>query len=534
MLMALALLESESGMADFKGATRTLAQAYAEGAALRPASPYIVSSAIRPSTTTLAEIHRRALVVGENLRGMGIRAGDVVAVQLPSWLEWQIACVAIAHIGAVMLPIVSIYGAKELGFILPASRAKLIITPDVWRKADARAVLAKCGALPDLKGHVVVGVAGEGTIPWARLERPVEPGSAAPRTPDDVAVLIYTSGTTADPKGVQHSARTILSELEAVTHLRHGLAEVNLNPWPPGHVAGAWQMFRYLALGLPLVAMDMWEPGEAAMLIERHRVSACSFTPFTLSGLIEAAERQGRDLSSLKSCLVGAAPVPPTLIERCAAHGLRTVRCYGSSEHPTVTVGFPDDPLEKRLATEGRPMLGIEMRFIDEEGRDVPDGQSGEIATRGPDRFIGYTDPDLNAKAFLPGGWFLTGDVGRLDADGFLLITDRKKDIIIRAGENISSREVEDVLFSYPGISEAAVVAAPDLRMGEVVCAFVIARPGAEVTLDGIAAHFEAAGIARQKTPERLVLVDDLPRNSTGKVLKQQLRAMAHGQEQAA
>jgi acyl-CoA synthetase (AMP-forming)/AMP-acid ligase II len=523
-------------MADFQGEARTLARAYADGAAARPDSPYIVSSAIRPSSTTLAEIHRRGLIVGENMRALGVGAGDVVAVQLPSWAEWQIAAVAIAHIGAVLLPVVSIYGARELSFILPASRARLILTPDIWRKANARAVRAECGPLPDLIGHVVVGEAGEGTIPWEWLERPIEPGPAASRTPDDVAVLIYTSGTTADPKGVQHSSRAILAELDAITHSRRRLVEVNLNPWPPGHVAGAWQMFRYLALGTPLVAMDMWEPGEAAMLIERHRVSACSFTPFTLSGLIEAAERDRRDLSSLKSCLVGAAPVPPTLIERCAAHGLRTFRCYGSSEHPTVTVGSPDDPLDKRLTTEGRPMRGVDMRFVDEDGADVPAGESGEIATRGPDRFIGYTDPALNAKAMLPGGWFRTGDVGRLDADGYLLITDRKKDIIIRGGENISSREVEDMLFSHPGIAEAAVVAAPDPRMGEVVCAFVIPRSGADVTLASIAAHFAAAGIARQKTPEQLVLVGDLPRNATGKVLKQELRAIAHAkaQEQAA
>ncbi|MBV9842286.1 MAG: AMP-binding protein [Sphingomonadaceae bacterium] len=506
---------------------RNLADAYVRGALAHPAAPFILHSAARPARGTLAEIHRRGLVAGENMRQLGVAAGEVVAVQLPSSIEWLVACVGIAHIGAVMLPIVSIYGAKELSFILPRSRARLLITPDVWRNVDSRSTLAESGPLPDLLGHLVVGEARGDAIPWSRLEQPAEPAAATPRDADDVAVLIYTSGTTAEPKGVQHSARSILAEFEQLTRSRRGLDEINLNPWPPGHVAGAWQMFRYLASGNPLIAMEAWEPGAAAALVERHRVSVCSFTPYTLMGLIDAAERDGRDLSSIKSCMVGAAPVPPTLIERCAAHGLQTFRCYGSSEHPTVTVGYPDDPLEKRLKTEGRPMLGIEMRFVDEDGHEMRDGEAGEIALRGPDRFIGYTDPALNARAFLPDGWFLTGDVGRLDEDGFLIISDRKKDIIIRGGENISSREVEDLLFSHPDIAEAAVVAAPDPRMSEIVCAFVIARPCATVTLESIAAHFAAAGVARQKTPERLMVVADLPRNATGKVLKQELRAIA-------
>jgi acyl-CoA synthetase (AMP-forming)/AMP-acid ligase II len=525
-------------MAHFEGAARSLAQAYAETAAAAPDAPFVVSSAIRPADTTLGAIAARGRIVGENLRAMGIGPGDVVAVQLPSSAEWLIACVAIAHAGAVMLPIVSIYGAKELRFILRQSRARLLLTPDIWRKVDYARVVAECGPLPDLAAHVVVGeVVPPGALAWAALEQPIAVGPPVPRAPDDVAVLIYTSGTTADPKGVQHSSRTILAEIEALSWSRRGVGrEVSLNPWPPGHVAGAWQMFRFLALGTPLVAMDQWDAAEAAMLVERHGITSSSFTPFTLFGLIDAAERDGRDISSLANCMVGAAPVPPALIDRCSPLGLRTFRCYGSSEHPTITIGCPDDPLEKRLTTEGRLMLGAEMRFVDEEGEDVPAGQSGEIATRGPDRFIGYTDPALNAQAFLPGGWFRTGDIGRFDGDGYLLITDRKKDIIIRGGENISSREVEDLLFGHPDIAEAAVVAAPDERMGEVVRAYLVARPGREVTLESIRAFFATAGIAKQKTPEQIVLVDALPRTSTGKVLKHELRAQAraeHSREMA-
>ena len=505
---------------------RTLAQAYAIAAEAHPDARLIVSSARRPAELALADLVRQGRIVGENLRARGIGQGDIVAVQLPGWAEWLMLAVGIAHVGAVILPIVSIYGAKEVGFILRQSGAKLIVTPDRWRSSEYRRIIAECGPLPMLAGHVVIGEETEDTVAWTSLTEPCAVGSPAPGDPDAPALLVYTSGTTADPKGVMHTARTLLSEIAQVNASRRPIErDVGLSPWPPGHVAGALSLLRHLIEGQPLVLMDQWDGAEAARLIEMHRVTSCSFTPFTLSGMIEAADRAGRDISSLVSCMVGAAPVPPSLIDRCSELGLRTFRCYGSSEHPTVTVGQPEDPLDKRLTTEGRPMAGIELRFVDDEGQDVPAGRSGEIATRGPDRFIGYTDPAIDAKAFLSGGWYLTGDVGRLDDDGYLLITDRKKDIIIRGGENISSREVEDLLFGAPGIAEAAVVAAPDVRMGEVVCAFVIVRAGATVTLETVRSHFAQAGVARQKTPERLVVVADFPRTATGKILKHSLRA---------
>lgn len=289
-------------------------------------------------------------------------------------------------------------------------------------------------------------------------------------------------------------------------------------------------MMRYLVQGRKLVLMDQWDAADAAMLIERHRISASSFTPFHLNGILDAADRDDRDLSSLVSCLVGAAPVPPTLIERCAARGLATFRSYGSSEHPTVTTGDPGDAMAKRLTTEGQLMVGSEMRFVDDDGNEVPAGVDGEIVTRGPELFTGYFDAHLNAAAMLPGGWYRTGDIGHFDADGFLVISDRKKDIIIRGGENISSREVEDILLADPAIADAAVVAFPDERMGEIVSAYVIAREGASVTLDSVRAFFATSGVAKQKTPERVICVSELPRNSTGKVLKHELRARARAE----
>ncbi|MBV9510841.1 MAG: AMP-binding protein, partial [Caulobacteraceae bacterium] len=263
--------------------------------------------------------------------------------------------------------------------------------------------------------------------------------------------------------------------------------------------------------------------------IAKHRITATSGTPFHLTSLLDAADAGGADLSCLTDYLAGATMIPPALIERCEKRGLATYRCYGMSEHPTISRGTKDDPLEKRLNTDGRLCPGVEVRIVDEDGRDVSVGDVGEILSRGPDRFVGYTDAALNAEAIEPGGWLRTGDIGRLDTDGFLAIVDRKKDVIIRGGENIASREVEDLLSSLPGVREAAVVGAPHPTLGEQVCAFVVVDEGADVSLKAVSAHFAAAGIARQKTPERIEPVLELPRNAAGKVLKPELRSRLRG-----
>ena len=497
----------------------TLIDAFVAAAKAAPDTAFVGVSEDRPSVGTLREIVSAGRRIGTRLAATGIAPGDIIGVMLPNWREWLVACVATQQAGAVMLPIVSIYGARELGFILRQSRAKLLITPDRWRTIDYTALVADCGALPDLERHVRLG--GE----FAALEAEGLAADSVARDPNDLAMLFYTSGTTADPKGVMHSSKTILAELAAQQAARAEIdCEVVLTPWPPGHVAGALSLLRFLACGVPIVAMDQWNAANAAELIDRYRVTTSSGTPFHLSGIAEAADANGQDLSSLRNYIVGAAPVPPSLVERCLAQGLAVYHCYGSSEHPTVTSGTAEDPLDKQLNTEGRAIPGSEMRFVDDDGNEVGEGEDGEICTRGAELFIGYLDATLNEAAFLPGGWYRTGDIGRLDADGYLLITDRKKDIIIRGGENISSKEVENVLLGHPTVAEVAVVAAPDDRMGEVVRACVVLRAGETLTLDDVRAHFAAAGIARQKTPERLTLVDALPRNASGKVLKHVLR----------
>jgi cyclohexanecarboxylate-CoA ligase len=253
---------------------------------------------------------------------------------------------------------------------------------------------------------------------------------------------MYTSGTTADPKGVQHSHRTLLAEATSRIYTHSGPRARQLGLFPPGHIAGLLSLLRILLLGTPTVIMQAWDAALAASLIDRHAVTSAGGAPVQLSGLL-----------------------------------------------------------------------------------DVPAGHDGEILTRGPELFTGYTDVTLNAAAFLPGRWFRTGDVGRLDGDGYLTVTDRLKDIIIRGGENISAKEVEDLLITHPAVADVAVIPSPDPVMGERVCAVVVLRPGFSFDLDQARAHFAAAGAARQKTPEVIAVTDELPRTPSGKVRKDVLRA---------
>jgi len=338
-------------------------------------------------------------------------------------------------------------------------------------------------------------------------------------------MLVYTSGTTSDPKGVQHSHRSLLAEVFSPTVAIHqGRAGRQLAIFPAGHVAGLLGLLRVLVHGTPTVVLETWDPARAARLVDEHHLTYGVGAPVQLTGLLDEQARGTATLASLREFMVGAAGVPPALVLRADAAGVTAYRCYGSSEHPTISTGTVEDPLEKRATTDGRLVTGTEVRIVDDEGHDLPRGVDGEIASRGGELFLGYTDPQLDVGAFLPGRWFLTGDIGRLDADGYLTITDRKKDIIIRGGENISSKQVEDVLAEHPAVIDAAVIGVPDPLMGERVCAVVVVRQGEQLGLEDVRQHFAASGLARQKTPERVEVVEALPRTPAGKVQKFELR----------
>lgn len=475
---------------------------------------------------SLAELAERSQRLAGSLRALGLRPGDAVALQVPNWIEGALLYQAAFALGLVVVPIVHIYGAAELSYILRKSGARVLFIPDRWRRIDYLERLSMLGDAPALEHIIIIGGdAPAGMIGWSRFVAGEAAIAGAERQlADDPALLIFTSGTTADPKGVVHSHNSLLADIRTMDSVAQYPKGTALSPWPSGHIAGVLGLLRPFLTGQDAVIMDQWDAGLAARLIEQHGVVMTSGTPFHLDGLLEAAERQGNAVGSLQGYMTGAASVPPALIARAEAAGIHAYKCYGSTEHPTISSGQPADAFEKRLGTDGRILPGTQVRIVDDAGGSLPAGQAGEIAVIGPEQFLGYLDPALNTASFLPDGWFLTGDVGVVDADGFLAITDRKKDVIIRGGENIASREVEDLLARHPGILESAVVAKPDARMGEVVCAFLRIAPGAEVDLGEIGRHFRALGVARQKTPEAIRIVEDFPRTAAGKIRKHDLR----------
>jgi cyclohexanecarboxylate-CoA ligase len=509
----------------------TLAAQISRGAAEHSGVQVVFAGDDGVLDTTLGELVAEAERVAGALQGQGIGPGDVVAVQLGSTYEGAVTQAAVALCGAVLLPIVQIYGPRELAFILGQSGAAVLVLPATFRGREHAAVLF--GAMerpPALRTVVVVGDAVpagiEGAVPFSDLTGRLARPFAAPALDRDArAMLVYTSGTTSDPKGVQHSHRSLLAEVFSPTVAIHSAGTGRqLAIFPAGHVAGLLGLLRVLVHGTSTVVLETWNPAHAARLVDEHRLTYGVGAPVQLSGLLDEQARGTATLATLREFMTGAAGVPPSLIRRAEAAGITAYRCYGSSEHPTISTGTVDDPLEKRATTDGRIIAGSEVRIVDDEGNDVPAGADGEIASRGGELFLGYTDPELNAGAFLPGRWFRTGDVGRLDVDGYLTITDRKKDIIIRGGENISSKQVEDVLAEHPAVLDVAVVGLPDPLMGERVCAVVVLRPGEELGIEEVRTHFAGSGLARQKTPERVEVVDTLPRTPAGKIQKFELR----------
>lgn len=509
------------------GRPTTLAEAVLDGAAEFGDTPFVFVSDVRPHATTVGELVDDAKLAAGALQGLGVGAGDVVAVQLPNWYEGAVLQAAAALMGAVVLPIVQIYGRREIEFIVRESRARVLVIPADWRGRHYPDMLPEMGPLPDLD-HVVVigGDAPAGALSWDDLVGPpAKPWSMPVLDPPSVAMLVYTSGTTADPKGVQHSHESLLAEVWSdVSSSASATGASTLAVFPSGHVAGLLGLLRVLVKGAPTVTMDVWDIATAARLIDEHQVNFTSGAPVHLAGLLDAKDRGDATLATLKEFLVGGASVSPSLIARADDAGIAAYRCYGSSEHPTVTVGRLGDSLDRRANTDGLVIAGSEVRIVDDNGVDVAPGEAGDIVTRGAELFVGYRDESLDSASFLDDGWFITGDIGTLDREGYLTVTDRKKDIIVRGGENISSKEVEDVLATHPDVADVAVVGAPDERLGERVAAFVIVRGGKSLALSDLAAHCAAAGIAKAKTPEVVRIVRELPRTAAGKVRKVDLR----------
>jgi cyclohexanecarboxylate-CoA ligase len=505
----------------------TLAHVATATATRIPTRTAVVDGAVRLGFDDLIA---RAERVAAGLAALGVEPGDVVAVQLPNWHETVTAYLGIARLGAVVNPVLPIHRERELGFVLREGGARVLIAPGRHRDCDhrvlARAVRAGAPAL----AHVVVvrDEPGPDARSWDALLASNDPPPPMPTDAEAVALLLYTSGTTADPKGVLHSHETLLAEARSLGPV-HGLGEqdTTLMPSPLAHVSGIVHAFLVpLVHGARAVLMERWDPAVALELVAAERVTYMVGAPTFLRDLARHPALDRHDVSSFRLFSCGGADVDPTLVRDAAARlGCVAKRVYGSSEFPTITTTGPDDPPARRIDTDGRPIGAAEVRLVDDDGAAVPADVEGEVLARGPECFLGYRDAALNADTFTADGWLRTGDLGVLDAAGFLRITGRKKDIIIRKGENISAREIEDLLAAHPAIAEVAVIGVPDPASGEIACAVIRLHAAATApTLPDLTNHLLAQGLSKRKLPEHLHIVDDFPRTPSGKILKRALR----------
>jgi len=430
---------------------------------------------------------------------------------------------------------VPILRAREVSVIVRQTRPRVIVLPHRHRNVDfvaqMRDVLA---SLPDVHATLAVARAEDGDLGanGVRFAQLLAGGPAAPGAAPDagrLALIIYTSGSTAEPKGALHTHDTLTAELSSLV-VAHGLGPADrvLMPSPLTHVSGVVHgILAPALLGTSAVLEERWEPGAGLADIARHHVTYMIGAPTFLQEMLAHPQVGAHDLTSLRLFSCGGASVAPELMRlgRALLPGLVTKRSYGSSEFPTIATTGVADALARGLDTEGRALTGVEIRICDPDGRPLAAGAEGEIRARGPECFLGYVDATLDADSFDGDGFFRTGDLGVLDGDGYLRVTGRVKDIIVRKGEKISAREVEDLLLAHPAIADAAVIPLADPSTGERACACVqLARDAQPITLATLVAFLRRHDLTPQKLPEQLELVDDFPRTPSGKINKRLLR----------
>jgi acyl-CoA synthetase (AMP-forming)/AMP-acid ligase II len=467
----------------------------------------------------------------------GLERGDVVSFQLPNWIEAAVIALAARRCGLVLNPIPPIYRESEVGYILEDCRSKLLFVPQVFRKHDYPRMLA--GLRPGLRSlREVVVVRGDGAhgVGWEQvLSRAPARDEALPSVdPAAAMVVMYTSGTTGRPKGVIHNHYTFDYRVRTIGEAWSiAPADVVFMPSPVTHITGAyWAFDMPWVSGATSVLMDVWSADEGIDCIEKNRCTVTGgATPF-LHQLLDTAVRRPAAMASLRIFFCGGTTVSADLIREAAARYPRCLffRAYGSTEMPTTTLGIRDRAQADLGAdTDGEIVPPTDVKIVDvsANGVNVADGEEGEILVRGPEQFLGYVHPEDNVDAFDEDGYFRMGDLGRRVHRRYLVITGRKKDIIIRSGENISPKEVEDVLAMHAAVADVAIVAMPSRETGEKGCAFVVLRPGQTIDLEEIRRFLERARLARQKFPEHLVIVDELPRVPSGKVSKDVLRERA-------
>jgi cyclohexanecarboxylate-CoA ligase len=472
--------------------------------------------------------------IAVGLSKLGVQNQDVVSLQLPNWWQFTLVYLACSRIGAVMNPLMHIFRERELSFMLKHCESKVVIVPKVFRGFDHEAMIdALRPKLPDLQHVVVVGGSGMNSFDALLSEPPWENDVNAAQIltrhrpgPDDITQLIYTSGTTGEPKGVMHSANTLMANIVPYAkRLALDADDVVLMASPMAHQTGfMYGLMMPIMLQETAVLQDIWDPRVAVQLIREHQVSfTMASTPF-LTDLARVVIEDATPVDSLKTFLCAGAPIPGPLVEQARkALGAKIVSAWGMSENGAVTLIRLSDNDERAINTDGLPLDGVQIKTVNEEGETVALGTSGRLLVRSCSNFGGYLKrPQLNGTD--PEGWFDTGDLAKIDAQGYVRITGRSKDVIIRGGENIPVVEIEALLYRHPSVAQVAIVAYPDERLGERACAVVVCKPGMSFDLAQMIGFLTEQKVAKQYQPERLLPLDAMPTTPSGKIQKFKLR----------
>ncbi len=481
---------------------------------------------------TYSALDHAASCLANWMLAKGIESGDRIAFQLPGWCEFTVIYLACLKIGAVSVPLLPSWREAELVWVLNKCQAKMFFAPTLFKQTrPVDLILPLQNQLPQLQQIVGVDKLAPATSSLSLSQIIADNTSlttAITTHGDELAAVLFTSGTEGLPKGVMLTHNNILaSERAYCARLNLTWQDVFMMPAPLGHATGFLHgVTAPFLIGARSVLLDIFTPDACLALLEQQRCTCMlGATPFVYD-LLNVLEKQPADLSALRFFLCGGTTIPKKVARECQQLGIKLLSVYGSTESSPHAVVNLDDPLSRFMHTDGYAAAGVEIKVVDDARKTLPPGCEGEEASRGPNVFMGYFDePELTARALDEEGWYYSGDLCRMDEAGYIKITGRKKDIIVRGGENISSREVEDILLQHPKIHDACVVAMPDERLGERSCAYVVLKaPHHSLSLEEVVAFFSRKRVAKYKYPEHIVVIEKLPRTASGKIQKFLLR----------
>ena len=481
---------------------------------------------------TYSALDHAASCLANWMLAKGIESGDRIAFQLSGWCEFTVIYLACLKIGAVSVPLLPSWREAELVWVLNKCQAKMFFAPTLFKQTrPVDLILPLQNQLPQLQQIVGVDKLAPATSSLSLSQIIADNTSlttAITTHGDELAAVLFTSGTEGLPKGVMLTHNNILaSERAYCARLNLTWQDVFMMPAPLGHATGFLHgVTAPFLIGARSVLLDIFTPDACLALLEQQRCTCMlGATPFVYD-LLNVLEKQPADLSALRFFLCGGTTIPKKVARECQQRGIKLLSVYGSTESSPHAVVNLDDPLSRFMHTDGYAAAGVEIKVVDDARKTLPPGCEGEEASRGPNVFMGYFDePELTARALDEEGWYYSGDLCRMDEAGYIKITGRKKDIIVRGGENISSREVEDILLQHPKIHDACVVAMSDERLGERSCAYVVLKaPHHSLSLEEVVAFFSRKRVAKYKYPEHIVVIEKLPRTASGKIQKFLLR----------